>query len=131
MGLTPDYLLYSPYERKNAYPILTPGQGQLTAGNAIGIQGVLVATQDQSVGLRGIKVPYWTKNTNAYFVVPDPKKIEYIHVLYLNGQEEPQIYQEVLNSGLSFTRKRMQMRFEHHWQSNAIDFRGFAGGHVS
>ena len=131
MGITPDYLLYSPYERQHAYPVLTPGQGQLTAGNAIGIQGVLVATQDQSVGLRGIKVPYWTKATNAYFVVPDPRKLEYIHVLYLNGQEEPQIYQEVLNSGLSFTRKRMQMRFEHHWQSNAIDFRGFAGGHVS
>lgn len=123
MALRPKFLVVPANYEDLAYPIITPGAGQYNT----------VATADQALRLEGVVVPHWGASAlhKGYFVMAGPDQAEAINVLYLNGVQEPQIFQEVTESGFSFTHKRMRMRLEHHYQAGWVDYRPVVGCQAS
>lgn len=123
MGVPLKYIIHMVKDWDVVYPIITPA-----AGNSN-----LVATADQSIGLQSIVVPQFdAKGTfNRWFAMADPNVLESIAIYYLNGQTEPQIFQEVSNSGSAFTAKKLRFRDEFHWNAAVTDYRGIYGEKIS
>jgi hypothetical protein len=115
MGLASKYLI-APLSQKTAvYPIVTPASG---VNN-------MVATADQSIGLEPIYVKHWGNSDNTYAIAADPADIEGLTILAYQGNQEPQIVQEMAETGKSFTAKQVRFRLEHHWKVGLTENRGY------
>lgn len=118
LGLTPKYLLYAPWQRRYAFPILTPAAGQTN----------MIATADQTIGLEGIPVPSWTQSgTNGWFITASKDDIEMLNIGFFNGNEEPLAINEQSASGKNFEAKKTRTRYEFHYVGAVVDFRGIIG----
>jgi len=73
-----------------------------------------------------IIVPSWTDADNWY-AVADPRKVPALGVAFLNGQEEPEIEQEAINTGSNFSARKLTYRISHDKGVKALDHRGVYG----
>jgi hypothetical protein len=121
MGIKPKYIIHPVTQSEYVFPIVTRAAGQYND----------VGTVEQMMQLEPIEVPNWGTTANGVFLVADPSQVEGVNILYLNGQKEPQIFQEVSETGFSFTHKRIRLRHEHHWSVGLVEWKGIAGTKLS
>jgi hypothetical protein len=121
MGLSSKYLI-APISQKTAvYPIVTPAYDKSN----------MVATADQTLGLEPIYVKHWANTDNFYAIAADPQDVEGVTILAYQGNQEPQIVQEMAETGKSFTAKQIRFRLEHHWKVGVTENRGYVGSTLS
>lgn len=77
-------------------------------------------------GLDYIVIPGWTDADNWY-AVSDPRKVPGAVVAFLNGQEEPEITQEAVNTGGNFTAKKITYCISQDAAAKVVDYRAFYG----
>jgi hypothetical protein len=71
-------------------------------------------------------------DANDYWVTADPSEIEMIAVAFLNGQQNPQMFvQDLDRVGTFFDAEKIRWKIRHIWQTEIMDYRGFAGGIVA
>lgn len=95
-------------------------------------QGARTETVDNSyasMGLEVIQVPYWT-DSNNFCVVADPATSPGIEIGFLNGNQEPEILQEVAGTGSDFTNDQIRYKLRHVYGGAVTDFRPFVGNVV-
>ena len=62
----------------------------------------------------------------------DPGEVEMIAVGFLNGQQNPQMFvQDLDRVGTFFDAEKIRWKIRHIWQTEIIDYRGFAGAIVA
>lgn len=81
------------------------------------------------MNLEVIQVPYWTDNNN-WCTVADPKLSPGIEIGFLDGNQEPEILQEVAGTGSDFTNDQIRYKLRHVYGGAVTDFRPFVGNVV-
>ncbi len=66
-------------------------------------------------------------NAAYWYLSADPRKVEGIAVAFLNGQQEPDLMQEVAGSGSNFTADKVSYRVRHDAGVKLVDYRPFYG----
>lgn len=75
--------------------------------------------------LEVITLDYWSNDTD-YFLVADPNMVAGIGVLFMNGNEEPELFvQRDETVGEAFTMDVQNIKIRHEWQTVLRDFRPF------
>lgn len=64
-------------------------------------------------------------NTTNVFLLADPYEFDGIEIAFLNGMEEPEIFQELPNSGRHFYNDEIVYKIRHVYGGNVMDFRSF------
>lgn len=82
-----------------------------------------------SMGLEVIQVPYWT-DANNFCVVADPATSPGIEIGFLDGNQEPEVLQEVAGTGSDFTNDQVRYKLRHVYGGAVTDFRPFVGNVV-
>jgi len=80
-------------------------------------------------GLEVIALPYWT-DVNNWSLVGNPKILPGIEIGFLDGKQDPEILQEVANSGSDFTNDQIRYKVRHIYGGAVTDFRPFTGAVV-
>jgi hypothetical protein len=120
MGIRPKYLIYPVDLNSVAYKILKPAADEKN----------MVATVAQSFGLEGIEVPHWT-DPLKWFMASDRNAIDGFTAGFLDGKEEPEIINEMPNTGSHYDQLRLSFRIHHVYAGTPGDWRQFYGAKQS
>lgn len=119
----PKYIVVPNELRRTAFEIANAGV------TAQGARTETVNNMYSTMNLEVIQVPYWT-DSNNYAVVADPKMSPGLEIGFLDGNEEPEILQEVSGTGSDFTNDQLRYKLRHIYGGAITDFRPFVGNVV-
>lgn len=120
MGIRPKFLIYPADLHSAAYKILNPAADEKN----------MVATVAQSFGLEGIEVPHWT-DPLKWYLASDRMAIDGFSAGFLDGKEEPEIINEMPNTGSHYDQLRLSFRIHHVYTATPGDWRQFYGSKQS
>lgn len=74
----------------------------------------------------------YNTDPNDYYVVADPRMVKGIGVLFMNGNEEPELFiQRDETVGEVFSMDVQNIKIRHEWETVLTDFRPFASAQIS
>jgi hypothetical protein len=117
--------------------IVVPNELWLTASEIANSNQALSGGRTETVDnqysawkLEVIRAAYWT-DANNWATIADPSALTGIQVAFLDGNEEPEILQEVANTGSEFTNDQIRLKVRHIYGGAVTDFRPFVGAVVA
>lgn len=119
----PKYIVVPNELRRTAFEIAN------SLNTAVSGRAETVNNMYSKMNLEVIQVPYWTDNNN-FAVVADPAQSPGIEIGFLNGNQDPEILQEVSNTGSDFTNDQVRYKLRHVYGGCVVDFRPFVGNVV-
>lgn len=126
LGLIPKILVIHPTLHETAFRLISSPVQPVTNQNAT------EPNFPRSLGLDTLIIDYYASDTNNWWVFADPTTCPTIEVGFVNGQEEPELWeQNQPNVGSVFTADVMSWKVRHEYGGAIVDYRGIVGGVVA
>jgi hypothetical protein len=130
LGIPPRFLITGNDLEKLAWQ-LTRSPKQLADSNLAAQAEPAALSFTAQMGLVPITVEYWT-DANDYFLCADPALVQGLTLMFLDGNEDPQLFvQDLPNVGSMFSNDKLTWKIRHIYGAGWVDYRGVAGGIVS
>lgn len=128
LGLIPKILVVHPALRETGFRLTSPSMTM----HPVDGRNATEPNYIRQLGLDTLVLDYYTTDTNNWWVIADPQSCPTIEIGFVNGQEEPELFeQNQPNIGAVFSADVMSWKVRHEYGGGIVDYRGFVGGIVS